>query len=339
MSVINLNKYTLSYKNGTYGGLAGYKDGIVIDDGLWMVKYPKNLANMQGNGIASYSTSPLSEFIGSHIFAILGIPVHETILGERHNKIVVACEDFVSSNEMLMEVRTIKNYTNEQMAEMFDRPFDGTGSSHCVETEELLLHLYYNPILSRVSGIVDRFWEQAIVDILINNNDRNNGNWGILRRTTSGHYTDFLAPVFDNGASFQSKASDDKIARQLEDRCKCELDACATQVAYGKEGHVYSTKQFITDVILQNEDGIRAIKKMVPIIEERLLEIFTLINSIPTTHKLENGDVVYVCTDERKELYKLQIMSRLNNLLKPAYDKVSNNSASIPTLKDIASNI
>ena len=27
----------------------------------------------------------------------------------------------------------------------------------------------------------DRFYEQAIIDIFINNNDRNNGNWGILR--------------------------------------------------------------------------------------------------------------------------------------------------------------
>ena len=335
----NLNDCPLSYKNGTYGGLAGQKDGIIIDNEMWLVKYPKNLANLQGNGLASYSTSPLSEYIGSKVFEILGIPVHETMLGERRNKIVVACKDFVNPNEMLMEVRTIKNHTNEQMAEMFDRPFDGTGSSHCVELEELLLHLYHNPILSCVNGIVERFWVQAVVDILINNNDRNNGNWGIIRRHTQNYHTDFLAPVFGNGASFQSKASDDKIARQLIDRDKCSRDACATQVAYGKDGHVYSTTQFINDILLQNNDGVKAVKTIVPIIKEKLVEILTMINEIPTTHTLQNGEVVYVCSDERKELYKLQVISRFDKLLKPACDKVSNTPLNGNSLKDIASNI
>lgn len=335
----NLNECPLSYRNGTYGGLAGQKDGIIIDEEMWLVKYPKNLSNMHGKELASYSTSPLSEYIGSKVFEILGIPVHKTILGERRNKIVVACKDFVNSNEMLMEVRTIKNHTNEQMAEMFDRPFDGTGSSHCVELEELLLHLYHNPILSCVTGIVERFWVQAIVDILINNNDRNNGNWGIIRRCVHNYYTDFLAPVFDNGASFQSKASDDKIARQLIDRDKCSMDACATQVAYGKDGHVYSTTQFINDILLQNSDGVAAVKTIVPVIKERLVEILTMIDNIPTTHTLQNGDVVYVCSDERKELYKLQVMSRFDNLLKPAYDSVSSTTLGEGLLKRIASNI
>jgi len=40
------------------------------------------------------SLTPLSEFLGSHIYAILGYPVHETLLGYRKGKIVVACKDF-----------------------------------------------------------------------------------------------------------------------------------------------------------------------------------------------------------------------------------------------------
>ena len=39
-------------------------------------------------------------------------------------------------------------------------------------------------------------------DIFINNNDRNNGNWGILRNKDG---VDRLAPIFDNGGSFQTK--------------------------------------------------------------------------------------------------------------------------------------
>lgn len=42
----------------------------------------------------SYTASPLSEYIGSQIYQSLGIPVHETMLGIRDNKLVVACKDF-----------------------------------------------------------------------------------------------------------------------------------------------------------------------------------------------------------------------------------------------------
>ena len=48
----------------------------------------------------SYVTSPLSEYIGSQIYKILGYEVHETILvvcfdGKRE-KIVCACKDFIN---------------------------------------------------------------------------------------------------------------------------------------------------------------------------------------------------------------------------------------------------
>ena len=51
---------------------------------------------------------------------------------------------------------------------------------------------------NNISGIKDRFWDCVIIDGFINNSDRNNGNWGILR-SESG---DVLSPIYDNGASF-----------------------------------------------------------------------------------------------------------------------------------------
>jgi len=45
----------------------------------------------------SYTTSPLSEYLGSKIYEALGIPVHETVLGIRKNKVVVACRDFTKN--------------------------------------------------------------------------------------------------------------------------------------------------------------------------------------------------------------------------------------------------
>lgn len=58
--------YPLSNRDGTYGGNAGDKDGILINNEYWILKYPKSTKSMnidQEN--IKYTTSPLSEYIGS----------------------------------------------------------------------------------------------------------------------------------------------------------------------------------------------------------------------------------------------------------------------------------
>jgi len=77
MEIINLDNCEFSRKNGTYGGAAGNKDGVIYNGKFWLIKYPKNIIGLERTGEASYSTSPLSEYLGSHIFDILGYDVHE----------------------------------------------------------------------------------------------------------------------------------------------------------------------------------------------------------------------------------------------------------------------
>jgi hypothetical protein len=108
MRIVDLNDCKYSIKNGSYLGASGSKDGIIYNDKEWLVKYPLNIRGYDRTGGASYSTSPLSEYIGSHIYEILGYDVHETILGERNNKIVVACCDFTNGGNLLT-IRAIKN--------------------------------------------------------------------------------------------------------------------------------------------------------------------------------------------------------------------------------------
>ena len=78
----------------TYGGHAGAKLGIIIDGENWFLKFPKSTRTLRKKVDMSYSTSPLSEYIGSHIYESIDIPVHKTMLGVRDNKLVVACKDF-----------------------------------------------------------------------------------------------------------------------------------------------------------------------------------------------------------------------------------------------------
>lgn len=321
MSIIQLTDCPLSIKNGIYGGAAGNKEGILYHEELWLVKYPKCIRTLQKTGSASYSTAPLSEYIGSQIFHILGYDVHQTFLGERNDKLVVACKDF-AVHSLLLEIRTIKNYANKELSELLEESFSETESKHIVNLEELLLHLHHNPILQHVPAIQERFWEQAVIDIYINNNDRNNGNWGILRNTDG---IDSLAPVFDNGACLQTKISEEKISAILADRSKAIKNACNTQTAYGINGHALSSMKFLD--LYEVHSGLRnALRKTIPVIRQKEEQIANMICSIPEKHTLQNGSEIDVCSKNRKDLYLLQMHSRLQNLLEPYYEKTGNST-------------
>ena len=230
--IYDLDIYNESDKNGAYGGAAGRKDGIIIDGEKWLIKYPKNLSQMEGSN-ASYSTAPLSEYLGSHIYKIIGFNAHDTILGERNNKIVVGCKDFEVDGKKLLEIRTLKNHTNDIIDGFIDEGKIASEESHMVDLEEILIHITYNDLLKDIPDIKQRFFEQIIVDIFINNNDRNNGNWGILRESGK---TDVLAPIFDNGGSFNTKIPEDKIKRLLSSP-KLTNQATNVLTVYSKNEH------------------------------------------------------------------------------------------------------
>lgn len=83
----------LKETNRAFGGNAGAKVGVIWNNEEWIVKYPKNIKNLS-KVVLSYSTGPLSEFIGSHIYEILGFDVHKTVLGYDNDKLVVLCKNF-----------------------------------------------------------------------------------------------------------------------------------------------------------------------------------------------------------------------------------------------------
>ena len=316
--ILNLNNCPLSDKNGLYGGMAGSKDGILINGSRWLEKYPKSTSGMKNVDI-SYTTSPVCEYLGSHVYELLGYDVHKTLLGIRKGKLVVACRDFTDENTMLAEIRTIKNHANQEIGERLGIELESTGDSHCVYLQDLMIHLRNNPILVAVPGIERHFFEQAVIDIFINNSDRNNGNWGLLRHRDGS--PDTLAPIFDNGGSFQDKISDSKAATRLSDRPAAEKGACGTQTVYADaENHILSCRRFLE---LQSEYPLlrQAIIDVVPKIREKTDDIRNLINDIPEMVKGPDGKIYEVCGPNIKKLYLLQLESRFRDLLVPAYEK------------------
>ena len=62
-----------------YGGQAGDKLGVIIDDENWFLKFPKSTKGMKRVDM-SYTTSQLSEYLGSHIYQILGYDTYREAL-------------------------------------------------------------------------------------------------------------------------------------------------------------------------------------------------------------------------------------------------------------------
>lgn len=308
--IVDLNKCPISDRNGTYGGNAGEKEGVLYNNEYWIIKYPKNIRDLRNVEI-SYSTSPLSEYIGSHIYEILGYDVHQTILGERNGKIVVGCKDFCEERGSLVEMRTLKNVYNEQLNKILEQNFSSTSDSHKIEIGEVLTHLKYNPVLSQISGITDRFWDMMVIDIFIANNDRNNGNWGVLY-TSDGYQ---LAPVFDNGSSFYNRMSDSKMANMMKNINNFKGTVINTGTVFSKNGHELTAKK----IILSNgyPELVEALKRNIPLLVKHFDDIKNFIESIPTTYKgLE------VISNMRKEYYLESMKTRLNDLLVPALEKI-----------------
>lgn len=309
MKIYNLENCEYSWKHGHYGGLSGDKDGILINGESWMVKYPKKDPVLKDVQI-SYSQSPLSEYLGSHVYQILGYPVHQTILGIRKNHVVVACKDLCKDGEQLAEFRELKNAHNETLSEKLGVSLSPTGSKHCVNFNEVLIHLKYNPTLKNIKGLNERFWDCIVIDGLINNNDRNNGNWGVIGSSKGTR----LCPVFDNGASFSPNVPDNKMISKLNDRDRLIKAACDGVSVYSLDGE-HKTR-FADLIKLDIEPLKKAIEKNVPLINEKFPEILHMIDEIPETYEGHK-----IISAERKEVYKRELATRKELILVPQYEK------------------
>lgn len=207
-----------------YGGRAGQKEGILIDGVPWIAKYPRTTRDLVGRHLPSYTSSPVSEYLGSHIYGLLGIPVHDTMLGYRGGKIVCACRDFTFPNARLFEFKDVKNALSDDDAGFGSAPSDGES----ILLGDVLATIETSELLRGIPGVLERFWDMFVVDAFIKNPDRNNGNWGVLMTAPLVYE---LAPVYDQGSSLFSKRSASVAARRLGDAGAEGEDAFGTNVS------------------------------------------------------------------------------------------------------------
>jgi len=331
ISIVDFEKSPIA-KGVFYEGNAGAKEAIVYDNAVWMIKYPKTTRDLINPQI-SYTTSPLSEYLGSKIYEILGFPVHEVRLGIRKNKIVVACKDFTREvgsmlvtdelasklaldEEMkgtlipLMHMsKTLIHFhglKNSFMSNDLDE-YSGTGSETFLD--EVLAVIKGEETLSAVPGVLERFWDMFVIDAFIGNNDRNNGNWGLLWDPETLDVP--LAPVYDNGNAFFNKRSLKQMQRRLEDEALMREDAYKAPTCIYKytgidhEGHQINPFKFMEEAM--DEDCKQAVFRFLDKVD--MAKISELINRIP-----EAKGALGIMPHVQKEFYLKLLEIRLEQL-------------------------
>ena len=208
MKILDFSKYPLRKKS--YGGANGNKISVVIDNELYMLKLP---AHAPKNNNISYANSCVSEYLGSHIFNMLGVSAQETILGtfvyNEKERIAVACKDFEKDGFVLQDFASVKN-------QIIDSNSNGYGTELVDILETIEKQQLIDPIV-----LMRHFWDIFVIDALIGNWDRHNGNWGFLYNQDSDEIE--LAPVFDCGSCLYPQIDEDTIEKCLRDKNEIKL--------------------------------------------------------------------------------------------------------------------
>lgn len=279
-----------------YNGANGKKIAVEYAGKQYMLKFPPSGAAKPTE--LSYTNSCISEHIASSVFNMLGIRAQETMLGtfmvSGKIKIVCACRDFTTEGQRLFDFCSIKNTVLES-----ESGGSGTELTDIIDTIEK--QQYVQPEV-----LLRHFWDVFVVDALLGNFDRHNGNWGFLFDDATGKAEP--APIYDCGSCLLPQA-DEEIMQQV------------LQNESARNARVY---QFPTSAIKQNgrkinyydfltkaeESGCNeALKRMVP--KVNMEQIRKFINEVP-----------YI-SDVQKSFYKCYILARYEQILKPALARCS----------------
>lgn len=200
----------LPIRKKAYGGANGSKLSVVYNNELYMLKLPMHALK---NPNLSYTNSCISEYLGCHVFNILGVKAQETILGiyKFHGKVrnVVACKDFTSINTIFLDFASVKN-------QIIDSASNGYGTELMDILDTIQKQNVVNP-----KELEEHFWNMFVVDAFIGNRDRHNGNRGFLYNQEKDEMK--IAPIFDCGSALYPQINDEMIKKVMSS--KAEMDA------------------------------------------------------------------------------------------------------------------
>ena len=265
------------------------KKTLIYNNKKYLVKFPDPVREKNKN--ISYINNAYSEYIGSNIFKIIGFKTQNTLLGiykyKEKDKIVCACEDFTDDNHVLYEFENLALSTNPDKK---------------IETEltDIMEVIEENKIID-TSNTKQKFWDMFIIDFLIGNTDRHNGNWGFLLDKNTGKFE--FSPIYDCGSCLNPMLDDEEIRKIDANELKNLALNCYSclKINGNKINYVSYLKQ------MKNKECNDAINRL-----------FLNINMNEIKKLIDNIECI---SDIRKEFYK-NILEQRYNILEKIYNNI-----------------
>ena len=262
-------------RNKGYGGANGEKISIEYNGKVYMLKFP---AIAKINKTLHYTNGCVSEYLGCHIFELLGIPAQETILGKYCKngscKEVIACRDLTFIDGYYS--CCIQDFTATKNSVV-----DSSRAGRGTELDSILDAIEQQTILNP-EEMLQWFWDMFIVDALIGNWDRHNGNWGVLY----DQFTDCVlgpCPIFDCGSSLFPQADLNMMKSVLDDERELNVRVYERPLSAIMQNN---RKINYYDFFMEHSysDCDRALNRIVPRIDMKKME--SLIHCTPGIPKI-----------------------------------------------------
>ena len=272
------------------------KKTLIYDGKKYLVKFPDPVREKNKN--ISYINNAFSEYVGSNVFRICGFRAQNTLLGtytyNGKEKIVCACEDFTDENHVLYEFENLALSANP----------DKKIETELSDIMEVIDSLEKISKLSIKDDVKKKFWDMFVVDSIIGNTDRHNGNWGILVDTQNNCAN--FAPIYDCGSCLNPMLED----QELEKLNNAEIKNLAVN-SYSclkENGKKINYMQYIQDYKEnKNKDCNEAIIRIFP--QVNIEEINKFIMEIPCI------------SNTRKNFYK-EIINFRYEIMKEVCEKI-----------------
>ena len=257
-AVEEFNNYKGSEKNKT----------LIYNNKKYLVKFPDPIREKNKN--ISDINNAFSEYIGSHIFEMSNFETQNTLLGiynyNGKEKIVCACEDFTDDNNILYEFENLALSTNPDKK---------------IETElNDIMEVIEESNLLDSSKTKEMFWNMFVIDSLIGNTDRHNGNWGFLVNKSKGKIK--FSPIYDCGSCLNPIIEDDEILKMNETEIKNLALNCYSCIKEDDKKINYMS--YIKS--LKNDECTNAVKRLIPNIDiNKIIEFIDNISCISNIRK------------------------------------------------------
>lgn len=266
------------------------KKTLIYDNKKYLVKFPDPVREKNKN--ISYINNAFSEYVGSNIFKIAGFETQNTVLGKYNyngkEKIVCACEDFTDEKHILYEFENLALSTNP------DKKIE-------TEINDIMEVLEESRNLFDVEEAKRKFWDMFVIDSVIGNTDRHNGNWGFLLNKETGKVT--FSPVYDCGSCLNPMLEDSELEKVNNTELKnLAINSYSCLKENGKKiNYMTYIKQ------MNNEECNKAILRCFNNINIERIEEFI--------------DEIECMSKTRKEFYK-EIISIRYKIIKEVYNKL-----------------